>query len=97
MAGIEASLAREYVVAWLENTGDVGTTEKARRQMRAAGLDLTDVMAALESSVCDAAIKEDPNELALTLIGQTCEDEILRMAVIFDPLRGICIDEVEVI
>jgi hypothetical protein len=95
MATIETALARDYVISWMEHTGNVGLTAAAEADMQAELLDLPDIVAALETSICETATKEDAHDLSLILIGQTCDGDTLRMNVQFDPLiRGVCVQRV---
>ena len=96
MATIENGLARDYVITWMEHAGSVGLMAAAEADMQAQLLDLSDIVAALETSICETATKEDAHDLSLILIGRTCDGDTLRMNVHFDPLiRGVCVQRVQ--
>jgi hypothetical protein len=96
MAASESALYREYILAWLEQlAGDVGFTVEAFEDMRREGLDLADVVSALETSDTITATKENPHDAFFSMVGTTCDGETLTVTISINPhMRGICVHQV---
>jgi hypothetical protein len=97
MASYETALVREYVLSWLEQLStEVGFTTPAFDDMRREGLDLPDVISALETSETATVAKENPNDAFFSLVGTTCDDVAIRVTVSIDPYaRGVCVHHVK--
>lgn len=96
MASSESALFREYVLCWLEHlAGDVSFMECAFADMRREGFDLADVISALETSDTATGSKENPHDAFFSLVGRTCDGEVLRVTISIDPhMNGICVHHV---
>lgn len=97
MASTEPALVREYVSCWLANlAGDVAFTASAFADMNREGFDLADVTSALENSSTGTVTKENPHDVFFSMVGTTCDDEIVRVTISLElNVRGLCVHQVE--
>ena len=96
MAPSKSALFRGFALTWEEHlAGEITFSDAAFAEMRHEKLDLPDVVSALETSNASTAAKENPHDAFFSIVGRTCDDELLRLTLSLEPqMRGICVHHV---